>query len=301
MLKCFREGGLTVKVLITGATGQVGRALLRSAPPQVQLCALGRDQLDLCDPTAIRRAIAAVQPAVIINAAAYTAVDAAESEQALAYAVNAEGPRHLAEAVQAIPQCRLLHISTDYVFDGRADAPYAPGATAHPLNVYGHSKLLGEQAVLQVLGERALVLRTAWVYSTEGKNFLLTMLRLMREHGAVRVVSDQYGTPTTADSIARALWRLAELPQIGGILHWTDDGAVSWCQFARAIAEDARGAGVLTREVQVTPIATADYPTAARRPARSVLDTREAAAQMGLQPIHWRESLRATLAKLSSG
>jgi dTDP-4-dehydrorhamnose reductase len=287
--------------MITGAAGQVGSALLRSAPSQAELQALTHQQLDITDARAVHAAVAARDPQLIINAAAYTAVDQAESEPFTADAINAQAPQHLAEAAQRIEGCRLLHISTDYVFDGRATEAYQPGDAPHPLSVYGRTKLAGEQAVLEPLGKRAVVLRTAWVYAAQGRNFLLTMLRLMRERGAVRVVADQKGTPTAAASIARALWRIAELPQVHGILHWTDAGVASWYEFACAIAQDALAAGLLSQPVEVTPIATSDYPTAAHRPANSVLDTRASVAQLGITPANWRDSLRATLAELSHG
>jgi dTDP-4-dehydrorhamnose reductase len=287
-----------LKVLITGASGQVGSALLASAPSDTQLRAFTRSQLDISEARAVKAAVAAFQPALIINAAAYTAVDRAESEPELAAAINARGPLHLAQAAQSIPGCRLLHISTDYVFDGRASEPYQPGDPTNPLSVYGRTKLLGETAVLEILGERAVVLRTAWVYAAQGKNFLLTMLRLMRERGAVRVVADQRGTPTAAGSIARALWALAQRPDIHGIVHWTDAGAASWYDFALAIAEDGYAAGLLPNPVEVSAITTADYPTAAHRPANSALDTRESVSQIGLEPPPWRQSLRATLGEI---
>jgi dTDP-4-dehydrorhamnose reductase len=287
-----------VKVLITGASGQVGRALLASVPTQMQLCALTRQQLDISDPDAVRREVASYQPALIINAAAYTAVDKAESEPERAGAINAEGPRHLAQAAHAIPDCRLLHISTDYVFDGSGTEPYQPGDRTNPLSVYGRTKLAGEHAVLEMLRERAVVLRTAWVYAAQGKNFLLTMLRLMRERGVVRVVADQRGAPTSADSIASALWAMARRPKVQGILHWTDAGQASWYDFAVAIAEEARAAGLLSTPVEVIPITTADYPTPAHRPANSVLDSRASIAQLGLTPAPWRVNLRTTIASI---
>jgi dTDP-4-dehydrorhamnose reductase len=287
-----------MRVLITGASGQVGRSLLASAPPDVELRALSHAELDIGDAGAVRLAVAAFKPALIINAAAYTAVDKAESEPDLAGAINSQGPRHLAQAAQALPGCRMLHISTDYVFDGSAAKPYRPSDPTNPLSVYGRSKLLGEQSVHELLGERAVILRTAWVYAAQGKNFLLTMLRLMRERGAVRVVADQLGTPTTADTIARALWALAQRADIHGILHWTDAGEATWCDFAVAIAEEAHAAGLLSGEVQVTPITTADYPTPAHRPANSRLDCRDSIAQLGITPPPWRVDLRATLAQL---
>jgi dTDP-4-dehydrorhamnose reductase len=287
-----------VRVLITGAAGQVGSALLASVPPHTELQAVDLQQLDITDADAVGATVQAWRPQVIINAAAYTAVDQAESQAPLAAAVNAQAPGHLARAAKSVDGCRLIHISTDYVFDGSATEPYQPGDAPNPLSVYGVTKLAGEQAVLEVLADRAVVLRTAWVYSAQGSNFLLTMLRLMRERGAVRVVADQRGTPTVAASIARALWRVAELPRVHGRLHWTDDGVASWYEFASAIAQDALAAGLLSQAVQVTPITTADYPTAAHRPANSVLDTRDSVAQLGIQPEHWRRNLRATLTEL---
>jgi dTDP-4-dehydrorhamnose reductase len=287
-----------MKMLITGASGQVGRALLGSAPAQVEVQALTRTELDIADADAVRDAVKAFRPNLVINAAAYTAVDKAETEPELAIASNFQGPRNLARAVRAVPGCRLVHISTDYVFDGRASRPYKPSDLANPLSVYGRSKLLGESVVLEVLGSRAVVLRTAWVYAPQGKNFLLTMLRLMNERGRVRVVADQHGSPTAAGSIAQAIWAIAERPQLHGILHWTDAGRASWYDFAVAIAAEGRAAGLLSKPVEVTAITTADYPTAAHRPANSVLDTDESRAQLGFAPDPWQVNLRATLADI---
>jgi dTDP-4-dehydrorhamnose reductase len=290
-----------VRVLITGASGQVGGALLRILPPGIESHAPTREQLDLGDARAIHAAVTAFKPELIINAAAYTAVDKAESEPFVADAINAQAPQHLAEAAHTLDGCRLIQLSTDYVFDGRGSEPYRPDDAPHPLSVYGRTKLAGEQAVLGVLANRAVVLRTAWVYAAQGRNFLLTMLRLMRERGAVRVVADQKGSPTAAFSIARALWKITELPRLHGILHWTDAGVASWYEFARAIAEDALAVGLLSQSVEVTPISTTDYPTAAHRPANSALETGGSAGQIGLNPESWRHNLRATLADLPGG
>jgi dTDP-4-dehydrorhamnose reductase len=288
-----------LRALITGASGQVGRALQDAVPSGVELRALTHAQLDISDATAVRRALAEFTPAVVINAAAYTAVDRAESEPAAAAAINTAGPRHLAEAALGIAGARLLQISTDYVFDGRGTEPRRPDAPTGPLGAYGRSKLGGERAVLEVLGERAVVLRTAWVYAAAGSNFVLTMLRLMRERGAVRVVSDQRGSPTAAASVARALWRAAALPAVHGVLHWTDAGTASWYEFACAIAADAQAEGLLARAAEVTPITTAEYPTPAPRPLNSVLDLSASASQLALQPVPWRDNLRTTLRALA--
>ena len=286
-----------MKVLVTGAQGQVGRCLLAGAPPEVTVVGLTRAQLDVGEADAVQRAIAAQAPAVIINAAAYTAVDRAETEVDAARRVNALGPRHLAQAAAACG-ARLVHISTDFVFDGRAGVPYPPDAPTAPLGVYGQTKLEGEQAVLELLPTEAVVVRTAWVYAAQGANFLRTMLRVMAEKGLVRVEADQIGTPTAADSLAAALWALAQRPQVTGLQHFTDAGVASWYDFAVAIAEEAAALGLLPPGVKVIPIGTADYPTPARRPAFSVLDKRALPAALGLEHRHWRVSLRRVLGTL---
>jgi dTDP-4-dehydrorhamnose reductase len=288
-------------VLITGAAGQLGSALLQRAPADVEIRAYTRAELDIGDAHAVETAVQLTQPDCIINAAAYTAVDRAEDEPDAAYGINALGPAHLAQAARAVAGCRLLHISTDYVFDGRSQQPYQPQDPPNPLSSYGRSKLAGEQLVVKHLGTHALVLRTAWVYAARGRNFLLTMLRLMRERGAVRVVNDQHGTPTTADSIATALWRLARRPDLSGILHWTDNGRDTWYGFAQAIAEEALRAGLLPKPATVTPIATADYPTRAHRPANSALDCSASIAALELTPRPWKENLRTTLEEIAAG
>lgn len=286
--------------MITGASGQTGRALLRSVAPGVQLHPVSREELDISDEDTVLKFVSSLGPDLIINAAAYTAVDKAESEPERAVAANALGPKHLAEAARRIDGCRLLHISTDYVFDGCAAEPYQPNDLTNPLNVYGRTKLLGERAVLEILADRATVLRTAWVYASEGRNFLLTMLKLMRERGEVRVVADQSGAPTAAASIARALWRLADLPTVHGLLQWTDDGVTTWYGFACAIAEEGVSYGLLPKRPRVIPITTAEYPTAAHRPIRSVMDIKKSSAKLGLKPVPWRDSLRATLGELAA-
>ena len=288
-----------MKVLITGAQGQVGRCLLASTPPGVTAVGLARAQLDIGDADAVEREIQALGPAVIINAAAYTAVDRAETEIDAARRVNARGPRHLARAAAACG-ARLLHISTDFVFDGRAGVPYAPDAPTSPLGVYGVTKLEGEQAVRELLPDASVVLRTAWVYAAHGANFMRTMLRVMGEKGQVRVVADQIGTPTAADSLAGVLWALAQRPDVTGVQHFTDAGVASWYDFAMAIAEEAVPLGLLPAGIRVVAIGTADYPTPARRPGYSVLDKRALLAAVPLEHRHWRVSLRRVLGGLSA-
>lgn len=283
-----------MKVLITGAHGQVGRCLLASTPPGVTAIGLTRAQLDVGDAEAVTQALRTHAPAVIINAAAYTAVDRAETEMESARRVNGMGPRHLARAARACG-ARLVHISTDFVFDGRSSVPYAPNAPTAPLGAYGLTKLEGEQAIRELASDTSVVLRTAWVYAAHGANFLRTMLRVMAEKRQVRVVADQIGSPTSADSLAGVLWALARRPDITGVQHFTDAGVASWYDFAVAIAEEATFLGLLAPDVRVAAIATVDYPTPARRPAYSVLDKRALLSALALEPDHWRVSLRRVL------
>jgi len=278
-----------MKVLLTGAGGQVGRALAANLPTGAVLTALDRAALDITDAAAVARAVDAAAPALIINAAAYTAVDRAESDEERAYAINAAAVGHL--VASGVP---LVHISTDFVFDGRASTPYAPDAKTAPLSAYGRSKLAGEQAA-----EGALIVRTAWVYAARGANFVHTMLHLMRTRDELRVVADQIGAPTLADGLARVIWGLAMQGQTG-IWHYTDSGAASWYDFAVAIMEEALAIGLIARPVPIIPIRTADYPTPARRPAYSVLDCAATAAALHARLPHWRTGLRAMLLEVKA-
>jgi dTDP-4-dehydrorhamnose reductase len=270
--------------------------LLETRPPHIELIALSHAQLDIGAGEAVRDSIGRHRPVVIINAAAYTAVDKAESEPEAAQRINAEGPGHLAAAAGEYG-ARLIHISTDFVFDGAASVPYRPDSATNPLSVYGETKRDGERAVLDGLPERSVIVRTAWVYSATGANFLRTMLRIMRANGAARVVADQVGTPTAARSLAEALWQIAGNDEIRGIHHWTDAGVASWYDFAVAIGEEGAELGILPPGVTVTPIRTTDCPTPARRPSYSVLDKGSLAA-WGLSPIHWRKRLRDVLKEI---
>jgi dTDP-4-dehydrorhamnose reductase len=289
-----------VKVLIAGVGGQIGRALVETAPRDARISAPSRAELDLTRPGTVERAMKAEAPDLVINAAGYTAVDRAEAEQDEAAAVNERGAGFLAQAA-ATAGARMLHYSTDYVFDGAGRRPYTPGDVPNPLSVYGATKLAGERAVLAALGDRAAVIRTAWVYAPKGRNFVLTMLRLMNEQDEVRVVSDQIGTPTAAASAAQVAWAMAARGDVHGIFHWTDDGTASWFDFAVAILKEGRALGLLRRDVTVRPITTEDYPTPARRPRYSVLDCSAARDATGLTPEHWRAALRRTLGEISGG
>ena len=282
-----------MKVLIAGAAGQVGRALVDSAPAPIEVVKCSHQNLDVADERAVLSCIRSHAPDVIVNAAAYTAVDRAESEPELARRVNSDGPRYLALAAREVG-ARLVQVSTDFVFDGVSSIPYPPEAPTNPLNVYGVTKRAGEQAVLEVLPGRSVVLRTSWLYAAQGSNFVRTMLRLMGANGAVRVVADQVGTPTAARSLAQAIWKITERPSVTGIHHWSDAGVASWYDFAVAIADIAELRGLLAAAITVTPISTEEYPTAARRPRYSVLDTRSLAV-LGIAPVHWRRQLQSVL------
>ncbi len=284
------------KILITGAGGQLGRELAQSVPAGAESRALARAELDISDPQRIGEVIAEMSPTVVINAAAYTAVDRAESEVAAAMAANAGAPASLAAACAA-HGARLIHISTDFVFDGGSSVPYQPDARAAPLGVYGRSKLAGEERVRACLPD-AVILRTGWVYSALGANFVKTMLRLMAEREELSVVADQVGTPTWAAGLAAAVWAAVERPEISGTYHWSDAGACSWYDFAVAIAEEAEAVGLLERVPRIKPIPGSAYPTPARRPAYSVLDKSASWRDLALQPVHWRQNLRAMLAQL---
>lgn len=284
-----------LKVLITGAQGQIGSELQATAPGGCQVIACGSKELDVTRPDMARAVIARERPDVIIHAAAYTNVDRAEREVERAESVNTAGPSHVAVAASAVG-ARMIYLSTDFVFDGSGGRPYLPEDAARPLGVYGRTKLAGEQAVLEHRG--TLVVRTAWVYSAFGRNFVETMLTQMRTQDSVKVVADQVGTPTWAQSLAHALWKATEQPQLKGIVHWTDAGVASWYDFAVAIQEEALAAELLTRAVPIRPLRTEDFPRPAHRPLYSVLDKTTGWKALGGPPPHWRSNLRCLLRTL---
>jgi dTDP-4-dehydrorhamnose reductase len=283
---------------VTGAAGQVGLSLTQSALPGFEIHPASRAELDVCDEALVCRYVENHGPDLVINAAAYTAVDRAETDIEQAIRANVIGPRNLALAVKSLSSSRMIHISTDFVFDGRRNTPYCPQDATGPLSVYGRTKLEGEQEVQRILGHRALLVRTGWVYSATGSNFLLTMLRLLRRDAAVRVVEDQVGTPTAAHSLARALWAFAARPDLSGIFHWSDAGVASWYDFSVGIAEEAAAAGLLPKTFSVAPIRSIEYPTAAARPTYSVLDKHTSVEALGIAPTHWRTNLRSVIKEL---
>ncbi len=276
-------------ILLTGSAGQLGFELARSLAVHGDVVARDRVVLDLADADALVAAVREVRPNLIVNAAAYTAVDAAESERAAAFAVNARAPEILAEEAKR-HDAVLIHYSTDYVFDGLRTTPYDEDAPAHPLNVYGASKHEGERAIAQS-GARALVFRTGWVYGARGRNFLLTVLRLAQERDELRIVADQAGTPnwcrTLSDATAFAVGRgLSWLGERSGLYHLASSGATTWHGFAQAIVGDVR-------RPRVVPIATSEYPTPARRPPYGVLSSAKFEATFGYRMPDWREALAA--------
>ena len=271
-----------MKILLTGRNGQVGWELERSLAPLGQVIATDLATLDLADADATRLAVRAAKPDVIVNAAAYTAVDKAESERDLAHAINATAVGVLAEETKRLGAL-LVHYSTDYVFDGTKPSPYVEDDAPNPVNVYGASKLAGERAV-QASGCGYLILRTSWVYGPRGSNFLLTMLRLARERPELQVVDDQFGAPTSSLAIARATAQLLRRGA-GGLYHLTAAGAVTWCGFARAILARA---GIAT---PVRAIRTEDYPTPAKRPRNSRLDCSRLRKDFDLALAPWEDQL----------
>ena len=290
-----------LRVLVLGAAGQVGRELQRSIAGMGEVVALDRGAANLAEPEQLREVVRGVAPDVILNAAAYTAVDRAETERELAFAVNAEAPRVLAEEARR-QGALLVHYSTDYVFDGSKAGSWVESDATGPLNVYGASKLAGEQGIAAV-GGRYLIFRTSWVYGPEGKNFLLTMLRLGRERDRLRVVDDQFGAPTTSMEIADATRSVVETVLSGelgasdtwsGVYHLSCAGSTTWCGFARAIF--ACGGDLLGGcRPEVEAIGTVEYPTPARRPLNSVMSSEALFGRFGVRLPGWEAALDRVL------
>ena len=288
-----------MKWLVTGANGQVGHALMEAAPDEV--LGLNRDALDITDPEAVRRALEANAPDAVINAAAYTAVDRAEAEPEAAFAVNRDGAANLADACAEVG-IPLLHISTDYIFDGTKTAPYTEHDAPNPLGVYGQSKWEGEEAVRARLDQH-IILRTAWVFGAHGANFVQTILRLARERETLRIVADQHGHPTPASAIAAALLHIARMAVARqapwGTYHFAGRPPTTWYGFAEVIVAEAAAQEALAVHT-LEPITTADYPTSARRPANTLLDTTRITEAFDLAMPDWRSELSQLIGRRSN-
>ena len=287
-----------MKILLTGSNGQLGFELQRSKPASVEIIATDVNELDITNNDDVRALIAETQPTLIINAAAYTAVDKAEEDKDLAYLINQQGAANLAEAAKSA-SIRMIHISTDFVFSDTKSAPYLISDIAKPNSVYGESKLAGDNAVLETLGESGLVVRTSWLYSAHGNNFVKTMIRLMNDKEELGIVADQVGTPTWAATLANAIWQLVET-DASGILHCADNGVASWYDFAAAIQELGLQKGLIHKAIPLKPIRTKDYPTPAKRPTYSVMDKTTIESLLKTTLPHWRSSLSHMLDELAA-
>lgn len=319
-----------MKILVTGKGGQLAWELEQTVPASYEIVSLGVNELDITNQAQVNEVVISHSPDIIINAAAYTAVDKAETDKETAYAVNGKGSEYLALICKEI-NAKLIHVSTDFVFDGTKTTPYQTDDTPNPINVYGDSKLQGDIKVSEILGNQATIIRTAWVYSANGNNFVKTMLRLMAEKEQLGIVYDQVGTPTWAKGLAEMIWSLVEreklkvksddeLATLGEVtyrhsgieerdirnlssssaklLHWTDAGVASWYDFAVAIQELAVEKGMLDKAIPIRPIPASAYPTPAVRPSFSVIDKTTAEQASGVETKHWRKQLSEMLDEL---
>jgi len=295
-----------VKLLVTGANGQVGCELRQSLAPLGEVIALDRAACDLARPAEVARILRAATPDIIVNAAAYTAVDRAEQEEELATLINGTAVGEIAQAARQLGAL-LIHYSTDYVFDGRKDAPYAEDDVPSPISAYGRSKLAGERAIAQC-GGRYLIVRTSWIYAARGHNFLKTVLRLARERDELRIVEDQIGAPTWARDLAaatavmtrQARQEIARDDFESGLFHVTGSGATSWFVFAKAVVKQAEQYGLLARKSKIVPIASSEYPVAATRPKNSRLSGARARHRFQIALPEWEQSLAVCMRELSA-
>jgi len=288
-----------MKVLLTGGSGQVGQEILKSKPRAIEIISPRRDTLDLSDQSACKKIVEDHKPDWIINCGAYTQVDEAEKNIPLSQKINSYAPAAFVEASNET-NTNLLQISTDFVFDGNQNFPYKENQERNPLSQYGSSKALGEELIEKKINdiEKVTILRTSWVISPIGKNFVLTMLKLHSEKEIIKVVSDQIGCPTSAGELAKVCWKIIELKKkkkLPFILHWSDAGVASWFDIAVAVGELAKELGINKKEAFVLPINTSEYPTPAQRPKYSLLNTQNASNLLDINPIHWRKNLRNIL------
>ncbi|MCA0893717.1 dTDP-4-dehydrorhamnose reductase [Microbulbifer agarilyticus] len=295
----------TRKALIFGKNGQLSWELQRTAPNDFEVLALGSAEIDLLDRLAVQKAVDSFSPDLVINAAAYTAVDKAESDEQGAFELNQHAVANILDAVESRTGTKLIHVSTDFVFDGKTSEPYRTDDQINPLSVYGSSKAAGESEIISRNLPGSLIVRTSWVYSVHGANFVKTMLRLMADENReqLNVVADQIGTPTWAYSLARALWcagvqELTKPGKTARIYHWTDAGVASWYDFAVAIQEIGLEQGLLNHQVDVNPITQSMYPTPATRPTFSVMDKSAFEDNYSVQTRHWRSQLKYMLREL---
>lgn len=285
-----------MKVLILGANGQLGWELQRTCPDRVSLTVCGRSEIDLLDSHRIHTYFKTVHPDIIINAAAYTAVDKAEQEKETADRLNHAAIRHIAEICSS-HKIHLVHISTDFIFNGMNFKPYHPQDKPDPISVYGETKLKGEQAVRDILNTDATIIRTAWLYSSHGSNFVKSMISLMDSKPALNIIDEQVGTPTWANGLALAVWGTIE-KKVTGTHHFTDAGVASWYDFAIAIQEEALTLNLINKEIPINPIPTGQYPTPATRPFYGILDKTSLWQALDITPVHWRRQLRTMLREL---
>jgi len=285
-----------MKILLLGSNGQLGWELQRTCPEKLTIATCDFPKVDFCSTDSIRKCIDSTEPDCIINTAAYTAVDKAEQEKDLAWRINCDAVIEIAELCKK-NNISLTHISTDFIFSGQNFKPYQPHDKPNPKSVYGKSKLAGETAVRKILGEKALIIRTAWLYSSHGNNFVKTMLRLMQEKQSLNVIDEQIGTPTWANGLALGIWTSLE-KKLTGTFHYTDAGVASWYDFAMAVMEEGIKENLLDKTIRISPVLSHQFPTPAKRPMYSVLDKTSFWKATGIAPMHWRIQLRSMLKEL---
>lgn len=284
-----------INALIIGKSGQLARELIDVMPSNINAVALGKANIDLFSRHDIENKITNSKASVVINASAYTAVDNAEDDKVNAYALNEEAVINLASICNHL-KIRLIHISTDFVFDGQASTPYLPDNLPEPISIYGKSKLAGEKAILNIAPEFGTIVRTSWLYSRHGNNFVKTMLNLMKSRDSLNIVCDQYGSPTCAKGLAEFIWDLSKQTKALPIYHWCDSGVTSWFDFAVSIQDYAFELGILNKKINIGPIPASDYPTKAKRPLYSALNC---TSSNKIKPqAKWQESLKLMLNKL---
>jgi dTDP-4-dehydrorhamnose reductase len=286
-----------MKAIIIGKSGQLAQELVAELPKGVECLSLGRNDIDITSYSELSAKVQSFLPNVIINASAYTAVDKAESDIDAAYAINEVAVEIMAKVAKE-NNCRFLHVSTDFVFDGKSNFAYDVSSCPNPTSVYGASKLAGELAITKTYPENSAIVRTSWVYSTFGNNFAKTMLRLMKEKEQLGVVGDQLGCPTNAKGLAKFLWLLTSCNDLKKVYHWSDAGVASWYDFAVAIQELGLKHGLLNKKIPISAIASSAYPTPAKRPKFSLLNSAE--SNLVCNPVHWREQLESCIISLSS-